>query len=448
MKKIIVAIVLLASLSTTAQNARVLDEIVAVVGENIVMRSDLEAEYAQAKKDMDIYDGDLKCEILNQLIIQKMYLHKAVVDSVYASAERVNDEVDRRIQYYASQIGGEKKLEQYLGKSVAEYKEQMRPKIEDQIVSQQIQQSITSAVKVSPTDVRKFFANIPEDSLPDFGTEVELALVTMKPKPSQYAKDYALEQITKIKEDIQKGIYSFEYAAKSYSDDKGSAINGGELGYFARGQMVGPFERAAYKLETGGMSDIVETDYGYHLIQLIDRKGEKVSARHILIKPLIVNSDLIALKEQMNGLITDVKNEKLTMCQVASEHSSEASTKDNCGFYADPTTGSQQVPAEALDPQTKAKLGQMKEGEFSVPEQFLDMDGSVGYKFYYLRKIVPAHKANLKDDYQKVQTLALEQKQTETIENWVKDYKKGVYVWIDDKYVGCKELEGWKGLSN
>jgi peptidyl-prolyl cis-trans isomerase SurA len=448
LKKIIVAIVLLASLSTTAQNARVLDEIVAVVGENIVMRSDLEAEYAQAKKDMDIYDGDLKCEILNQLIIQKMYLHKAVVDSVYASAERVNDEVDRRIQYYASQIGGEKKLEQYLGKSVAEYKEQMRPKIEDQIVSQQIQQSITSAVKVSPTDVRKFFANIPEDSLPDFGTEVELALVTMKPKPSQYAKDYALEQITKIKEDIQKGIYSFEYAAKSYSDDKGSAINGGELGYFARGQMVGPFERAAYKLETGGMSDIVETDYGYHLIQLIDRKGEKVSARHILIKPLIVNSDLIALKEQMNGLITDVKNEKLTMCQVASEHSSEASTKDNCGFYADPTTGSQQVPAEALDPQTKAKLGQMKEGEFSVPEQFLDMDGSVGYKFYYLRKIVPAHKANLKDDYQKVQTLALEQKQTETIENWVKDYKKGVYVWIDDKYVGCKELEGWKGLSN
>ena len=424
MRQIIVAIVFVASLTVSAQNIRVLDEIVAVVGENIVMSSDLEAEYAQAKKDMDVYEGDLKCEILNQLIIQKLYLHKAAVDSVYASEDRVNDEVERRIQYYASQIGGEKKLEQYLGKTIAEYKVQMRPKIEDQIVSQQIQQGLTTAVKVSPTDVRNFFANIPEDSLPDFGTEVELALVTMKPKPSIYAKEYALEQITKIKADIEKGTYSFEYAAKSNSDDKGSAINGGELGYFARGQMVGAFERAAYKLEPGKVSDIVETEYGYHILQLIDRKGEKVNARHILIKPLIVNSDLVSLKETMTSLIKDVKNNKLTMCQVSSEFSTNA-----------------------LDPQTKSKMEQMKEGDFSAPEQFLDVDGTVGYKFYYLRKIVPAHQANLKDDYQKVQTLATEQKQADAIENWVADYKKGVYIWIDNKYVLCQELAGWKGLD-
>lgn len=447
MRQIIVAIVFVASLTVSAQNIRVLDEIVAVVGENIVMSSDLEAEYAQAKKDMDVYEGDLKCEILNQLIIQKLYLHKAAVDSVYASEDRVNDEVERRIQYYASQIGGEKKLEQYLGKTIAEYKAQMRPKIEDQIVSQQIQQGLTTAVKVSPTDVRNFFANIPEDSLPDFGTEVELALVTMKPKPSLYAKEYALEQITKIKADIEKGTYSFEYAAKSNSDDKGSAVNGGDLGYFARGQMVGAFERAAYKLEPGKVSDIVETEYGYHILQLIDRKGEKVNARHILIKPLIVNSDLVSLKETMTSLIKDVKNNKLTMCQVSSEFSTNAATKDNCGFYADPSTGSQQVPADALDPQTKSKMEQMKEGDFSAPEQFLDVDGTVGYKFYYLRKIVPAHQANLKDDYQKVQTLATEQKQADAIENWVADYKKGVYIWIDNKYVLCQELAGWKGLD-
>jgi len=172
-----------------------------------------------------------------------------------------------------------------------------------------------------------------------------------------------------------------------------------------------------------------------------------VNARHILIKPLIVNSDLVSLKETMTSLIKDVKNNKLTMCQVSSEFSTNAATKDNCGFYADPSTGSQQVPADALDPQTKSKMEQMKEGDFSAPEQFLDVDGTVGYKFYYLRKIVPAHQANLKDDYQKVQTLATEQKQADAIENWVADYKKGVYIWIDNKYVLCQELAGWKGLD-
>jgi peptidyl-prolyl cis-trans isomerase SurA len=448
LKNIILAITLLLGTRSLAQNIRVIDEIVAVVGENIVMRSDLETEYAQAQKQMEIYEGDLKCEILNQLVIQKLYLHKAVVDSVYASDERVSDEVDRRIQYYAEQIGGEKKLEQYLGKSIAEYKEQMRPKIEEQMVSQQIQQGLIAAVKVTPTDVRKFFAAIPKDSLPEFGKEIELAVVTTKPKPSAYAKEYALEKITKIRADIIKGIYTFDYAAKSNSDDKGSAINGGELGYFSRGQMVSSFERAAFKLEAGTVSEIIETEYGFHILQLIDRKGEKVNARHILIKPLIVNSDLVALEKKMQGYIADIKVDKITLCQVAGEHSTDAATKDNCGFYSNPTTGSQLVPLDALDEMTKNKVAQMTEGEYTEPEKFQDIDGTIGYRFYYLRKVSAAHIANLKDDYQKVQALALEKKQEDAINDWVKTYKAGVYVWIDNKYVNCEELKGWKGLSN
>ena len=448
MKNIIIAIFLLASFQSKAQVARVLDEIVAVVGENIVMKSELEAEYAQAKKDMDIYDGDLKCEVLNQLIIQKLYLHKGAVDSVYASDARVEEEMDRRVKYYASQIGGEKKLEQYLGKSIAEYKEQMRPKIEEQMVTQQVQQGLVSSVKASPTDVRKFFAEIPKDSLPEFGEEVELGMITMKPKPSDYAKQYALEKITKIREDILNGVYEFSFAARSSSDDKGTAINGGELGYFSRGQMVGAFERTAFKLKADTISDIVETEYGYHILQLIDRKGEKVNARHILIKPLIVNSDMVKLRKEMEGLIEGLKNDSLTMCQVASKYSTDNQTKDNCGFYADPSTGSQQVPAAALDPIIKSKLSTMSVGEYSAPEQYTDYDQSTGYRFFYLRNIVPAHRANLKDDYQKVQSLTLEKKQETTVKNWVNEYKVGVYVWIDDKYASCDELKEWKGLSN
>ena len=435
-------------MSSQAQNIRVIDEIVAVVGENIVMRSELEAEYAQAQKDMEMYDGDLKCEVLNQLVIQKLYLHKGAVDSIYASDDRVADELDRRIKYYATQIGGEKKLEQYLGKSIAEYKEQMRSKVEEQMVTQQVQQALVSSVKASPTDVRKFFADIPKDSLPEFGEEVELALVTMKPKPSPYAKQYALEKMTKLRKDIMLGVYEFDYAARANSDDKGTAINGGELGYFSRGQMVGAFERTAFKLPADSVSEIIETEYGYHILKLIDRKGEKVNARHILIKPLIVKSDLEGLKGQMQTLLDGVNKDSITLCHVASEYSTDNQTKDNCGFYVDPTTGSQQVPLAALDPVMIAKVSTLKVGEYTSPEPFEDFDGTSGYRFFYLKEKVPAHKANLKDDYQKVQALALEKKQEETVKNWVTEYKNGVYVRIDYKYENCEEMSQWKGLSN
>lgn len=448
MKKTITIALLLCGFVAQAQNVRVLDEVVAVVGESIILKSQMEAEYAQAKKEMTFYDGDLKCEILNQLIIQKLYLHKGKLDSAYADQSRVDAEVDRRIQYYASQIGGEARLEQYLGKTVEEYKAQMKPKVEEQMMTQQVQQGLVSGVKASPTDVRLFFNDIPRDSLPNFEKEVEFAIIAMKPTPSEYAKQYAKEKIESLRKDILRGIYTFDFAAKGNSDDPGTAVNGGELGYFARGQMVSAFERTAFKLKRDSISEVIETEYGYHIIQVIDRKGEKVNARHILIKPLIVPSDFVALKQEMNKLIIALKTDSLTLCHVASKYSSDAQTKDNCGYFVDGSTGSQQVPVAALDPILAAKSESMLPGEYSDPVKFQDIDGTEGYRFFYLRKVVPAHKANLKDDYQKIQTLAVEKKQDTEIENWVNDFKKGVYVWIDDKYVNCKELEGWKGLSN
>jgi peptidyl-prolyl cis-trans isomerase SurA len=448
LKKLIIIVFLLSSFQSISQTQPILDEIVAVVGNHIILRSDLEAEYTQAKTEMSFYDGDLKCEILNQLIIQKLYLHKGERDSIYSSPEMVDSELDRRIKYYASQIGGEARLEQYLGMSIDEYKKRRRPEIENQQVSQKVQQSLVSDIKASPTDVRKFFASIPSDSLPHFGEEVELGLIAMKPKPSPYAKEYALEKIQKVRSDIIRGLYSFDFAAKSNSDDKGTAVNGGELGYFSRGQMVGAFERVAFKLKGDSISEVIETPYGYHIIQLIDRKGEKVNARHILIKPLIVNSDLLALKEEMNQLIDGLKSDSLSMCKVASERSEDMYTKDNCGFYADQTTGSQQISVEMLDPLIAAKISTLRIGSYSKPEQYQDIDGTTGYRFLYLRNLVPAHKANLKDDYQKIQALALDKKKEDTIQKWVNEYKSNVYVKIDEKYADCTELATWKGLEN
>ena len=448
MKKTLLILLLIFGFEGYAQNQPVLDEIVAVIGNHIILRSDLEAEYIQAKKDMSFYPGDLKCEILNQLIIQKLYLHKGERDSIYSSPEMVESELDRRVKYYASQIGGEARLAQYLGMTINEYKDRRRPEIENQQVSQKVQSTIVSDIKASPTDVRKFFASIPKDSLPKFGEELELGLISMKPEPSDYAKEYALEKITKIRQDLLRGLYSFDFAAKSNSDDKTTAVNGGELGYFSRGQMVGAFERVAFKLKGDSISEVIETKYGYHILQLIDRKGEKVNARHILIKPLIVKSDFSALRNKMLEIISGLKSDSLSMCKVASDFSTDMYTKDNCGFYADQTTGSQQISIEVLDPLIAAKAIVMREGQYSKPEKFEDIDGTSGYRFLYLRKAIPSHTANLKDDYQKIQALALEKKKEETINKWVSEYKRNVYVRIDEKYASCKELSQWKGLAN
>tara|TARA_B100001059_G_scaffold235953_1_gene283866 strand:+ start:17281 stop:18627 length:1347 start_codon:yes stop_codon:yes gene_type:complete len=448
LKKTLLILLLIFGFEGYAQNQPVLDEIVAVIGNHIILRSDLEAEYIQAKKDMSFYPGDLKCEILNQLIIQKLYLHKGERDSIYSSPEMVESELDRRVKYYASQIGGEARLAQYLGMTINEYKDRRRPEIENQQVSQKVQSTIVSDIKASPTDVRKFFASIPKDSLPKFGEELELGLISMKPEPSDYAKEYALEKITKIRQDLLRGLYSFDFAAKSNSDDKTTAVNGGELGYFSRGQMVGAFERVAYKLKGDSISEVIETKYGYHILQLIDRKGEKVNARHILIKPLIVKSDLSALRNKMLEIISGLKSDSLSMCKVASDFSTDMYTKDNCGFYADQTTGSQQISIEVLDPLIAAKASVMREGQYSKPEKFEDIDGTSGYRFLYLRKAIPSHTANLKDDYQKIQALALEKKKEDTINKWVSEYKRNVYVRIDEKYASCKELSQWKGLAN
>jgi peptidyl-prolyl cis-trans isomerase SurA len=449
LKKLILIAFLLVGINSFAQNTgKVLDEIVAVIGDNIIMRSELEVEYLQAKSEMDFYDGDLKCEILNQLIIQKLYLHKGELDSTYAAADRVNAEVERRIKHYASQIGGEEKLEKYLGKSIAEYKELMKPKIEEQMIVQQVQQNLVADVKVSPTEVRQYFNDIPKDSLPKFEQEVELAQITMAPSPNDYAKQYALEKITKIREEIMQGLFKFDFAAKTQSDDKGSAINGGETGYFSRGQMVSAFERMAFKLKKDSVSGIIETEYGYHILQLIDRKGEKVNVRHILIKPLIVKNDYLRLLNRMNILVDGIKKDSISLCHVASTYSTDPYTKDNCGFYTDPNTGSQQVPVKSLEPLVARKLTSINLGDYSKPEQFTNYDGSIAYRFFYYKKSIPAHTANLKDDYQKIQNFALEKKQDQMVKDWVLSYKAGVYVWVDDKYKNCEELKGWKGLNN
>ena len=294
---------ILSAASAIAQPKQILEDVVALIGENIILKSEWEAEYLQVKDQYTNFKGDLKCEILNQLILQKLLLHKAELDSVVITDEQVEYEMDRKIRYFVSQIGDEKRLEEYLGKSILQYKEEMKPRIMQQMQVQETQKTMLDAVKVTPTEVKKYFDEIPTDSLPLFGATVELGQIVIIPKPNQFAKDYAYSTLKKYREEIIAGKRNFELTAKSFSDDKGSGMNGGELGFFKRGEMVAAFEAMAFKLKPDSVSPIIETQYGYHILKLIDRKGERINIRHILIKPIIITRDLAETEKFLKDLV-------------------------------------------------------------------------------------------------------------------------------------------------
>ena len=434
---------ILSAASAIAQPKQILEDVVALIGDNIILKSEWEAEYLQVKDQYTNFKGDLKCEILNQLILQKLLLHKAELDSVVITDEQVEYEMDRKIRYFVSQIGDEKRLEEYLGKSILQYKEEMKPRIMQQMQVQETQKTMLDAVKVTPTEVKKYFDEIPTDSLPLFGATVELGQIVIIPKPNQFAKDYAYSTLKKYREEIIAGKRNFELTAKSFSDDKGSGMNGGELGFFKRGEMVAAFEAMAFKLKPESVSPIIETQYGYHILKLIDRKGERINIRHILIKPTIITRDLAETEKFLKDLVVKIKSDSLTFCQAANKYSEDELTKSNCGFFSDPNVGSNKVEIELLDQDVVLQVQKMKSADFSLPTPIQSPDGSSAYRVLYLKSEMKPHRANMKDDYQKIQAFALEQKKQKVMEDWAQKFKKSVYIHVEPAYTNCKEMNKW-----
>lgn len=426
-----------------AQQKIILEEVVAVVGDYPLFTSELEAEYFQMKMQYQDYEGDIRCHVLDQLLTQKLLLQKADIDSIVVDENRVESEIERRLRFYAQQIGGEDALEKYLGKTILQYKDEIRDRIRQQMLVEDTRNQLLSDVKVSPTEVRKFFNEIPKDSLPLFDAEVEVGVLLIKPEASEYARKYAFETISKLREEIIRGERDFDIAASVYSDDVGSRVQGGELGYFGRGQMVPEFERAAFRLKGDTISPIIETEFGYHIMKLIDRKGEKVNVRHILIKPKVISSDLDAARKRLEEVVERVRSGQLDFCKAVQEYSADEYTKQNCGFYMDPSTGVNKMELKVLEPDVALVVKDLKPGNYSEALPVSMPDGSTYYRVLYLKSESPPHKANLKDDYQKIQAFALERKKQQTLDDWAADYRKSTYVRIDQRYKDCLEVEKW-----
>jgi peptidyl-prolyl cis-trans isomerase SurA len=431
--------------NTQAQDNSVgiLDEVIAIVGDNIILKSDLDKEYFQLRLQYPEYDGNLKCTLFDQLLTQKLLLHKADLDSIVIEDERLEYEINRRIEYYASQAGSVERLEKYLGIPIIQYKDEMRKKVRQQMLIQEAQASMLNNVKVSPTEVRTFYEEIPLDSMPDFNAEVEVAQLLVKPKPSKAADDYARNTADRLRAEIVSGDKDFCIAVDIYSDDVVSARDCGNLGDFKRGQMVPEFEAATFKLKKGEISPVIKSDFGYHIIQLIERKGEIANARHILIQPKILSSDLEKTMASLQKIKKMVEMDSITWCEAVRKYSEDENSKGSCGFYTDPEVGSAQVEITLLEADVALRIEKLKVGEISAPHSVPQADRSSAYRILYLKSENPPHKASLEKDYQKISVYALEKKKQDVLKTWSVSFRKDLYIWIDDKYFVCDGIDSW-----
>ncbi len=420
-----------------------IDEVVAVVGNNYILRSDVEISYLQLKRNFEgISPDSAKCIILDQLLVDKLMLYKAEIDSVVVSDERVESELDRKLKMLSQEYGGMDKMESILGKSAGELKSENREKIKVQLRVQEIRQGILRDVKVGPSDVQSFFKKIPKDSLPYNSAEVEVSIFLRKPHVTADEKAFAYQTLVGIRGQIMNGK-DFASMALLYSQDPGSARNGGDLNYFGRNEMMPEFEATAFKLKPDEVSRIIETPFGYHIIKLIDRKGERVRARHILIKPQTINEDVRNAKHFCDSIRQLVINKTAKFEDLVKKYSDDEESRTNGGFITDPSTGQARISVEELDKELNFIIEKMKPGQVSEVMDYVMPDNTKAYRLLYLKSYVPPHLTNAVTDYQKIQAATMERKRQTALDEWVKHYRKRAYVRVNSDYANSSMLKRW-----
>ena len=404
----LVAVLLMACMPNraVAQTANVLDEIVAIVGEDIILKSDIDNQFAYFIVNGEKDDGTLWCRILEKVMIEKLLLNKARQDSVEVNDDRVEAQLQNRIDIFAERAGGLDKLEKLYQKPAIEIKEDLRPEIRNQMMAEEMRQKIITKINVTPREVKKFYNEIPEDSLPLLPAEIELHHIVVKPEPSEEAVEDARKKLRNIRSDINNGNLSFEEAAKKYSDDLGSARVGEKLGTFGRGKIVPEFEEVAFKMADGEVSNIFKSPYGFHIIKLDKRLGEQVTASHILISPRVGLADDERAKQKLEDIRQEILDGVMTFEAAAIKYSDDEGSKSNGGAIKNPQTGERRIPLDLLDADFYFKVEDMKEGGISEVEEYIGPDRKKNYHILFLNRRIPPHVANMKEDYQKLKNAA------------------------------------------
>jgi peptidyl-prolyl cis-trans isomerase SurA len=432
------------AVSVLAQHeGKVIDGVVAVVGSKMVTVSDIENQYLQYRAQGNIRGGETetKCAILESLMYNKLLLNQADIDSVEVTDKQVESELDRRIRYFIQQIGSKEKLEEYFKKSLAQIKEEFRDIIRDQIRVEQVQSNLTKNIKVTPSEVRSFFKNMPEDSIPMVNAEFVIGQIVKKPKTSLADEIEVKEKLRALRKRILDGE-SFATLAILYSEDPGSAARGGEVGLFGRGELYPEYEAVAFKLKEGEISDIVQTKAGYHIIQLIERRGDYINTRHILMSPKISPVELQKAAQFLDSVAGLVRSGKMSFEDAVAKFSDDPN-KMNGGLMINPYTGTTRFEPDQLDAKVYYVVDKLEVGQISGPVPFKTDEGKDAYRLLYLKERTRPHKANLKDDYDKIQNWALEEKKEKTLQKWVSERISKTYIRISPRYQTCRFRNNW-----
>lgn len=435
------AILLFSNSVTYAQI--IIDQIVAVVGANKILLSDIEQEALRMKMQGATSDDNSRCKILEEMLIHKMLLHHAKIDSITVSDYMVESEMDRRLKYFTSQVGSEAALEKYFNKNIYQIKDDLRELVRETQLTQQMRAKIVDKVNVTPDDVKRFFREIPKDSLPLIPEQYEYRQICIYPPASTDAKLMVREKLLELRERIIKGE-RFAPLAVAYSEDRASATKGGELGMRSREELVKAFADAAFNLKPGQVSNIVETEYGFHIIQLIEKRGDQVNVRHILMKPTFTSSMYLKAQNKLDSITTLIQNDSLTFIKAAQKFSEDKKTVMSGGLVINPQTGTSLFEKEHIQPAEFYTIKNLKTNTISEPFESRDQHANVVFKVVMVTRIIPAHKANLDDDYAIIQQMAKGTKEQEKFMNWVKQKQNTTYIRIDSELKKCDfELNGW-----
>jgi peptidyl-prolyl cis-trans isomerase SurA len=446
MKKfsVLVGLVILSLTNIYAQK-KVLDKVVAVVGDNIILKSELDQQYAQYLVQGNKPDETTLCFFLQNMLSQKLLSQQAVIDSITVEEDEVDGEVNRRMRVMISRAGGQERLEGFLGRSIIQYKDEIRSDIEEQLVAQRMQSKITEKVEVTPLEVKRFYEAINKDSLPNFNTEVEIGQVVVYPNLTKAEKEVYKDKLEALRLRVKSGD-SFTTLARLYSQDPGSAREGGDLGFFDRQTMAKEFTAWSFKLKPGELSPVFETDFGFHFLQVEERRGEQVRAKHILIIPENTPEALKRAEAEIDSTYQKVKAGKLDFSAAASLFSDDNETKFNGGMLLDNENVSQRttyIPTDKLDPKIFLVIDTMKVGTYSKPELFTDAKGKVGYRFLFLKSKIAPHLANLAQDLPKIKAAAFDEKINKTVSQWFEKKRKSTFIKIDTDYQTCEVLKEW-----
>ena len=424
----------------------VIDEVVWVVGDEAILKSDVEEARMNAQYEGRKFEGDPYCVIPEELAIQKLYLHQAVLDSIEVSESEVLQRVEMMTNQYIQMIGSKEKMEEYFNKTATQIREAMRENVKNGLTVQKMQQKLIGDIKITPAEVRRYFKDLPQDSVPYIPTQVEVQIITSQPKIPLDEIEDVKRRLREYTDRVNKGEMDFSTLALLYSEDKGSAMRGGEIGFKGRGELVPEYANVAFNLQDPKkVSKIVESEFGFHIIQLIEKRGDRINTRHILLKPKVNEKDLTSARARLDSIADDIRKNKFSFDEAASIISHDKDTRNNHGLMPNPQTNTSKFEMQQLPQEIAKVVDGMNVGEISKAFTMVnEKDGKEVCAIVKLKSRINGHKATITDDYQNLKEIVMDKRREEMLEKWIVEKQKHTYVRINDNWKNCSfKYPGW-----